>query len=57
MTIDFLQSGELQDLPRFITSLAVGLLIGLERERNPAGLFHPGCDAGHRHRHAALLQV
>ena len=57
MTIDFLQRGELEDLPRFITSLAVGLLIGLERERSPARLFHPGRDAGHRHHHAALLQV
>ena len=36
MTIDFLQGGELEYLPRFITSLAVGLLIGLERERSPA---------------------
>ena len=40
MTIDFLQGGELEHLPRFITSLAVGLLIGLERERSPARLFH-----------------
>ena len=36
MTIDFLQAGELEYLPRFITSLAIGLLIGLERERSPA---------------------
>ena len=36
MNIDFLQGGELEYLPRFITSLAVGLLIGLERERSPA---------------------
>lgn len=36
MTIDFLQGGELEYLPRFVTSLAVGLLIGLERERSPA---------------------
>ena len=36
MTIDFLQGGELEYLPRFITSLAIGLLIGLERERSPA---------------------
>ena len=57
MTIDFLQGGELEYLPRFITSLAVGLLIGLERERSPARLFHPGRDAGHRHQHAALFQV
>ena len=36
MTLDFLQGGELEHLPQFITSLAVGLLIGLERERSPA---------------------
>ena len=36
MNIDFLQGGELEFLPRFITSLAIGLLIGLERERSPA---------------------
>lgn len=36
MNIDFLLGGELEYLPRFITSLAVGLLIGLERERSPA---------------------
>ena len=36
MNIDFLRGGELEFLPRFITSLAVGLLIGLERERSPA---------------------
>ena len=36
MNIDFLQGGELEYLPRFITSLAVGLLIGMERERSPA---------------------
>ena len=36
MTIDFLQGGGLEHLPRFMTSLAVGLLIGLERERSPA---------------------
>ena len=36
MNIDFLQGGELEYLPRFITSLAIGLLIGLERERSPA---------------------
>ena len=35
MNIDFLQGGELEFLPRFITSLAIGLLIGLERERSP----------------------
>ena len=36
MNIDFLLGGELAYLPRFITSLAIGLLIGLERERSPA---------------------
>ncbi len=36
MNIDFLEGGELEYLPRFITSLAIGLLIGLERERSPA---------------------
>lgn len=36
MNIDFLQGGELEYLPRFITSLGIGLLIGLERERSPA---------------------
>ncbi len=36
MTLDFLRGGELEHLPQFITSLAVGLLIGLERERSPA---------------------
>ncbi len=36
MNIDFLQGGKLEYLPRFITSLAIGLLIGLERERSPA---------------------
>lgn len=36
MNIDFLHGGELEYLPRFITSLAIGLLIGLERERSPA---------------------
>lgn len=36
MNIDFLQGGDLESLPRFATSLAIGLLIGLVRERNPA---------------------
>ena len=36
MNIDFLRGGDLEYLPRFITSLAIGLLIGLERERSPA---------------------
>ncbi|MEW6312515.1 MAG: MgtC/SapB family protein [Pseudomonadota bacterium] len=34
--MDALQGPELQHLPAFLTSLAVGLLIGLERERSPA---------------------
>lgn len=32
---EFTLSGELSALPHFATSLAIGLLIGLERERNP----------------------
>ena len=36
MDAAILQGAELQHLPTFLTSLAVGLLIGLERERSPA---------------------
>lgn len=36
MNLDFLQGSGLEHLPHFVTSLAVGLLIGLERERSPA---------------------
>ena len=36
MEFDFLQSNNIEALPQFITSLAIGLLIGLERERNPS---------------------
>ena len=36
MTIDVLQGRGLEHLPRFMTNLAVGLLIGLERERSSA---------------------
>lgn len=32
----FLQISGIEALPQFITSLAIGLLIGLERERNPS---------------------
>ncbi len=32
----FLQINGIEALPQFITSLAIGLLIGLERERNPS---------------------
>jgi len=32
----FLQGNNLEALPQFLTSLAIGLLIGLERERNPS---------------------
>jgi peptidoglycan/LPS O-acetylase OafA/YrhL len=32
----FSQGNGLQHLPAFLTSLAIGLLIGLERERSPA---------------------
>ena len=35
MNIEFLQDGALFHLPDFATSLAIGLLIGLERERSP----------------------
>lgn len=35
MPADFILTGELAALPHFLTSLAIGLLIGLERERNP----------------------
>ncbi|MDD5058079.1 MAG: MgtC/SapB family protein [Sideroxydans sp.] len=36
MDIGFLQGSSLETLPQFLTSLAIGLLIGLERERNPS---------------------
>ncbi|MEK7435604.1 MAG: MgtC/SapB family protein [Pseudomonadota bacterium] len=36
MNLGFLESTELAPLPAFLTSLALGLLIGLERERKPA---------------------
>lgn len=36
MNIEYLNGSELEHLPHFATSLAIGLLIGLERERNPA---------------------
>ncbi len=36
MNISFLESSGLAPLPAFLTSLALGLLIGLERERNPS---------------------
>jgi uncharacterized membrane protein (DUF4010 family) len=36
MSINFLQINGIEALPQFITSLAIGLLIGLERERNPS---------------------
>ncbi len=35
MIIEFMQGSELAHLPSFATSLAIGLLIGLERERTP----------------------
>jgi len=35
MNIGFLETSGLTPLPAFLTSLALGLLIGLERERNP----------------------
>ena len=36
MEISFLLNNGIETLPQFITSLAIGLLIGLERERNPS---------------------
>ena len=36
MNMGFLEATGLAPLPAFLTSLALGLLIGLERERNPA---------------------
>lgn len=36
MGISFLQGHGIEALPQFLTSLAIGLLIGLERERNPS---------------------
>jgi uncharacterized membrane protein (DUF4010 family) len=36
MEFGFLQINDIEALPQFITSLAIGLLIGLERERNPS---------------------
>ena len=35
MHTEFTLNGELAALPHFLTSLAIGLLIGLERERSP----------------------
>jgi len=36
MDFDLLQGNGIESLPQFLTSLAIGLLIGLERERNPS---------------------
>lgn len=36
MSMDFMQGNGLEHLPAFVTSLGIGLLIGLERERSPA---------------------
>ena len=36
METTFLHSNGIEALPQFLTSLAIGLLIGLERERNPS---------------------
>ena len=36
METGFLQGHSIEALPQFLTSLAIGLLIGLERERNPS---------------------
>ncbi|MDD2700547.1 MAG: MgtC/SapB family protein [Sideroxydans sp.] len=36
MEFAFLQNNSIELLPKFLTSVAIGLLIGLERERNPS---------------------
>jgi len=36
MEFAFLQNNGIELLPRFLTSIAIGLFIGLERERNPS---------------------
>jgi len=36
MELSILQGNGIEALPQFLTSLAIGLLIGLERERNPS---------------------
>ena len=36
METSLLQNNNIEALPQFLTSLAIGLLIGLERERNPS---------------------
>ena len=36
MNLDWLNAQGLERLPEFLTALSIGLLIGLERERNPA---------------------
>src|SRR5512137_206465 len=36
MDTGFLQGNGIEALPQFLTSFAIGLLIGLERERNPS---------------------
>ncbi len=36
MNFDLLQGNGVESLPQFLTSIALGLLIGLERERNPS---------------------
>jgi len=36
LDLDFLQGHGIEALPQFLTSLSIGLLIGLERERNPS---------------------
>ena len=36
MESTLLQGNGIEALPQFLTSLAIGLLIGLERERNPS---------------------
>ncbi|MGO8755597.1 MAG: MgtC/SapB family protein [Gallionellaceae bacterium] len=36
MDISLFQGNSVEFLPQFLTSLAIGLLIGLERERTPS---------------------
>lgn len=36
MEFTFMQNGGIELLPKFLTSIALGLLVGLERERNPS---------------------
>jgi hypothetical protein len=48
---DSLAGQGLELLPQYLTALAIGLLIGLERERNPAG------ESGLAHLRAGIVRV